>query len=112
MAGSNPAAFTVAAEDRKYECLYPVSLERLGRFLLLGWNLVEIDLHVLSNEVHLRITRTKPCPMLTTDCTFAPPWTVACSRQIYMELVAETLLVILSYPDVTNDLSTQCLSKQ
>jgi len=34
------------------------------------------------------------------------------SRQVYIELVVETLLVILSYTDVTSDLSTQCLSGQ
>jgi hypothetical protein len=29
-----------------------------------------------------------------------------------IELIVEALLIILSYPDVTSDLSTQCLSTQ
>jgi hypothetical protein len=34
---------------------------------------------------------------------------VARSRQVYIELIVEALLIILSYPNVTSDLSTQML---
>ena len=37
---------------------------------------------------------------------------VARSSEACIELVVEALLIVLSYPDVTSDLSTQYLSRQ